>query len=141
MKITDLTFEQMNNVAIADPAIGTEIFVFLGDTIYLDVKKLTGDSFTAIDDSGVIKFMFKLRQLAGNTQEVVNNLSVIAKGDALTSFPPFNYGISVDGLIKIVQVQTIQVSLLGMRKDPLNVLDIPNFGNNMLLGNNVALSN
>ncbi|WP_342597701.1 hypothetical protein VKI21_06985 [Cyanobacterium aponinum UTEX 3222] len=110
--ITDLTFEQLNNAAIADPNIGEAIFSFAGDTITLDVKKLTGDSFTAITDEGICEVMFKLRKLCSEAQETVNE-SVVDPDEQLTSFPPFTYGLpSAQGLVTVNQIQTVQLPLL-----------------------------
>ena len=109
--ITDLTFEQLNDAAIADPNIGQAIFSFSGDTITLDIKKLTGDSFTAITDEGVCEALFKLRKLAGEAQETVN--ATAQPGEELISFPPFTYGIpSANGLVTVNQIQTVRLPLL-----------------------------
>lgn len=110
--ITDLTFEQLNNAAIADENMGEAIFSISGDTITLDIKKLTGDSFTAITDEGICEVMFKLRKLCSDAQEVVNT-TVTNPDEELTSFPPFTYGLpSAQGLVTVNQIQTVQLPLL-----------------------------
>jgi len=109
--ITDLTFEQLNDAAIADANIGEAIFSFAGDTITLDIKKLTGDAFSAITDEGVCEALFKLRKLAGDAQTEVNSTAL--PDEALTSFPPFTYGLpSANGLVRVNQIQTVQLPLL-----------------------------
>lgn len=109
--IVDLSFDELNAAAIADPNIGQAIFSFAGDTITLDIKKLNGDAFSAITDLGILEMMFKLRRLAGSAQETAN-LAVLPE-EQLTSFPPFTYGLpSSEGLVRVNQIQTVQLPLL-----------------------------
>ena len=110
--VKNLTYEQLNDAAIADLSIGQAIFSLSGDTIMLDVKKLTGDINTAIDNSGVVEFMFKLRKLAGEAQTAVNAAVATTPQEQLSSFPPFTYGIpSASGFVPITQIQSIQIPL------------------------------
>jgi hypothetical protein len=110
--VTNLTFDELNDAAIADSSIGQAVFSFSGDTISLDIKKLTGDSFTSIENSGVVEFMFKLRKLAGEAQLAVNTAVATTPQEQLTSFPQFTYGIpSASGFVPVTQIQTIQIPL------------------------------
>lgn len=109
--ISDLTFEQINDAAIADANIGQAIFSYAGGILSLDMNKLTGDTFTGLDDDGVCEAMFKLRKLAGDAQTEVN--SAVLPAEQLTSFPPFTYGLpSASGLVRVNQIQTVQLPLL-----------------------------
>lgn len=135
MKITDLTFAQLNEASLADPMIADEIFAFSGDTIYLDLKKLTGDTFSGINDNGVVEFMFKLRNIAEKAQNLVNNLLATNASENLTSFPPYTYGLpSNDGLIEVTQIQTVLLPI-GFGGA------IPSSSNQGLIGNSVIVGN
>lgn len=111
--VSDLSFDSINDAAIADSSIGQAIFSISADAILLDLKKLTGDSFTALTDEGFCEVMFKLRKLAGDAQTAVNAAVATTPSEELTSFPPFTYGIPSDqGLVAVTQVQTVQLPLL-----------------------------
>lgn len=110
--VTDLTFEAINNAAIADSSIGQAIFSITGDTISLNVKTLTGDSFSGLTDEGVLEFMYKLRKLCSDAQATVNELVATDPSEELNSFPPFTFGIpSADGLVEVSQVQSMFIPL------------------------------
>lgn len=109
--IKDLTFEQLNDAAIADSQIGEAIFSFSGGILSLDLNKLTGDNFTGLANEGVCESLFKLRKLAGDAQVEVN--TGVAPAEQLTSFPPFTFGLpSAAGLVRVSQIQVVQLPLL-----------------------------
>ena len=109
--VSDLTFEQVNEAAIADANIGEAIFSYAGGILSLDIGKLTGDTFAGLSDEGFVEVMFKLRKLAGDAQTEVNSTAL--PEEQLTSFPPFTYGLpSANGLVRVNQIQTVQLPLL-----------------------------
>lgn len=109
--ITDLTFEQVNDVAIADPNIGEAIFSITGDVISLNVKALTGDAFTAITDEGFVEMMLKLNKIASETQAIVNETATLPE-EELTSFPTTTYGLpDAKGNISISYVTRYSIPL------------------------------
>jgi len=109
--ITDLTFEQLNDAAIADSQIGEAIFSYSNGVLSLNLNKLTGDNFTDLDNEGVCESLFKLRKLAGDAQVLAN--STVLPNEQLTSFPPFTFGLpSAQGLVRVSQIQTVQLPLL-----------------------------
>ena len=111
--ISDLTFEQVNEAAIADANIGEAIFSYAGGILSLDIGKLTGDTFAGLTDAGFVEAIFKLRKLAGEAQVAVNEDIATTPAEQLTSFPPFTYGIpSATGLVSVTQIQTVQLPLM-----------------------------
>lgn len=112
-KVSDLTFEQLNDAAIADENIGEAIFAYAGGVLSLNIGKLTGDTFAGLTDAGFIEALFKLRKLAGEAQVAVNDAIATTASEELTSFPPFTYGIpSATGLVAVTQIQTVQLPLM-----------------------------
>ncbi|AUC61768.1 phage hypothetical protein [Cyanobacterium sp. HL-69] len=110
--VTDLTYEQLNDAAIADPNIGEAVFTFAGDTVSLDIKKLTKDTNAGLTDAGVLEFMYKLRKLAGEAQIAANDAIATTPDEELTSFPNFSFGIpSEEGFVEVTQVATYQIPL------------------------------
>jgi hypothetical protein len=111
--VTDLTFEQINDAAIADSEIGEAIFSFNNGILSLNIGKLTGDTFTGLENLGVVESMFKLRKLCGEAQTAVNAEIANNPSEQLSSFPPFTFGIpSAQGLVAVTQVQTVQLPLM-----------------------------
>lgn len=109
--ITDLTFEQVNNVAIADPKIGQAIFSITGDVISLNVKALTGDAYTAITDEGFVEMMYKLNKIASETQIEVNTTAALPE-EELTSFPSSTFGLPAeDGSVSVSYVSNYNIPL------------------------------
>jgi hypothetical protein len=111
-QVTDLTFEAINEAAIADPSIGVEILTLTGDVINLNVKALTGDSYTALDNNGVLEMMFKIRKLCTEAQSTVNENDATNASEELNSFPNFSYGIpSSDGYVEVTQTQAMKLPI------------------------------
>lgn len=109
--ITDLTFEEVNNVAIADPRIGQAIFSITGDVISLDLKALTGDSFTALTDGGFVEMMYKLNKIASETQIVVNETAALPE-EELSSFPASTFGLPAeDGTVSVSYISNYNIPL------------------------------
>lgn len=113
--ISDLTFEQINTEAIADPNIGAAIFTLSGTDISLDVSLLTGDTYTALTDEGVLEAFFKFRQLAFRAQETVNatlNLTATPPDVPLDTFTPSSETGVINGEeIEISFTETVRVKL------------------------------
>lgn len=110
--VKDLTFEQLNDAAIADSNIGEAIFAYAGGILSLDIGKLTGDTFTGLTDEGFMEFMYKIRKLAGEAQIVVNTAIATTPDEELTSFPSFSFGFpSEEGLVDVTQTTTYQIPL------------------------------
>lgn len=110
--VRDLTFEQLNDAAIADPNIGEAIFSYASGAITLDAQKLTGDTFTALTDEGFLEVIYKLRKLAGEAQIAVNADIATTPDEELTSFPEFSYGLpSSEGFVDVTHVSTYQLPL------------------------------
>lgn len=70
--ISNLTFEQVNAEAVADTNIGANIFSFSAGNITLDLGTLTGDTFTALTDEGILEVILKLYRLVYRAQETIN---------------------------------------------------------------------
>lgn len=110
--VSDLTFQSINEAAIADPNIGVAVLSITGDVISLDVKALTGDSYAALSDEGVLEMMFKLRKLCTDAQVATNAAVANDPTEELNSFPPFSYGIpSATGLVDVSQTQTMRIPI------------------------------
>lgn len=110
--ISDLTFEQVNEAAIADSTIGQAIFSLSGDAIMLDVKKLCGDAYTALSNEGVLELAYKLRRILGIAQTAVNEDLATSPDEELTSFPAFSFGFpSEEGLVPVTQTTTFNIPL------------------------------
>ncbi len=78
----NLTFSQFNIV------LGTNVFEVDGARIVLDCNALTGQSFTALTDQGLIQLAYNLLLIAGQTQTEINKTEDIS----LTSFSDPFYG-------------------------------------------------
>lgn len=111
--VSDLTFQSINEAAIADPNIGVAVLSITGDVISLNVKALTGDAYTALTDIGVLEMMFKLRKLCTDAQVATNEAIATTPAEELNSFPPFSYGIpSASGLVDVSQTQTMRIPIV-----------------------------
>lgn len=80
--MSDLTFQQINNVLETNP------FSFDGSDILLNVSAITGDTYTSLSDEGIIEFAFKFLKACYDTQIFVNSTST----PPLTSFSTPFYG-------------------------------------------------
>jgi hypothetical protein len=111
-QVTDLTYQELNNVAIADPNIGVAVFSLVGDSVMLDIKKLTGDSFTSLTETNFLEVMYKLRKLAGDTQKVVNATIAVTEEEELICFPDVSFSGISDGAIQVTQTQEFIIPLV-----------------------------
>ena len=106
----DITFEQLNTASNNDSDIGADICSITGDLITIDVKALTGKTFTGLTDAGVLQMMFRLRKLAGDAQALAND--GVPDDEQLNSFPPFSYAPPTpEGIININQVQDMVIKI------------------------------
>lgn len=110
--VQDLSFAALNTEAVALPSIAAPIFTLSGTDILMNVSVLTGDTFTALTDTGFIEMMYKIRKLATLAQTTVNEAIATTPEEELTSFPPFSFSLpSSEGLIEVTQVQTVTLTL------------------------------
>lgn len=118
-QVTDLTYQELNDVAIADPNIGIAIFSLSGTSIMLDITKLTGDTFTSLTQTNFLELMYKLRKLAGDTQGVVNQINAITPDEELICFPEVNFSGISDGAIQVTQTQEFIIPLVANVVNPI----------------------
>lgn len=112
-QVTDLTYQELNDVAIGDPNIGVAIFSLVGDAIMLDVKKLTGDAFTSLTETNFLELMYKLRKLARDTQQIVNAANATNTAEELKSFPSESFStILGNGTVKVTQSQEFTIPVV-----------------------------
>ncbi len=100
---TDLTFEELNT------ELGAAVFSLSGSDIVMSVSALTGDTFAALTDNGILEMLYKLRSACGNAQVTVNN--GLAAGEALDSFPGFSFSPPADGYVIVTQAHTVRIPL------------------------------
>lgn len=79
---TDLTWAQV------DAALGSNGAISLDSNglLIITPSLITGDSYDALTDSGVVEFMHKLREACSVAQATVN--TGVAAGSRLAAFPP-----------------------------------------------------
>jgi hypothetical protein len=104
---TDLTFQQVNDT-FTQP-----IFTISGSTISLNVALLTGDTYTALTDTGVVECCFKLLRTCYQSQKDLNGNNTTNRLESFTS--PFY------GTVQETNPPTIQGSITVTGKIPLNV--------------------
>lgn len=104
---TDLTFEQINTY------LGNSAFTFDGTNIVLNVSTITGDTYSGLNNDGIIEFAFKLLKLCYDTQVNVNGTNTV---DPLNSFSSPFYGTVQNG-----DPPTIQGSITVTGVIPLNI--------------------
>lgn len=107
---TDLTFQQVNNTFTQN------IFTISGSTISLDCALLTGDTYAALTDSGVVELCFKLLRVCYQGQKEINGNTTIDKLDSFSS--PFY------GTVQELNPPTIQASITVTGKIPLEINNI-----------------
>ncbi len=100
---TDLTFEELNT------ALGATVFSLSGSDIVMSVSALTGDTYAALTDEGVIEALYKLRSACGTAQDTANE--ALAAGEQLDSFPGFSFSPPADGYVTVTQTQTVRIPL------------------------------
>lgn len=100
---TDLNFDELNN------ALGGSAITLDGDDIKISVKAVTGDSYSAITDEGVIEAIYKLRSACSVAQDAANE--TLDDADQLTSFPGFSLSPPADGFVLVTQSQTVRIPL------------------------------
>lgn len=104
---TDLTFQQVNNTFTQN------IFTISGSTISLNSALLTGDTYTALTDQGVVELCFKLLRACYQAQKEVNGNNTIDRLDSFSS--PFY------GTVQELNPPTIQASITVTGKIPLDI--------------------
>lgn len=110
--VQDLTFAELNTEAVAMPSIAAPIFTLSGTDILMNVSVLTGDSFTALSNTGFTEMIYKIRKLAGLAQVTVNEAVATTVTEELTAFPSFTFSPpTAEGLVEVTQVQTVVLSL------------------------------
>jgi hypothetical protein len=86
----DLTFTELNT-ALGGAAITLDA---PNSDILISVKAITGNSYTALTNTGVLKATKKIRESAYNAQETANK-SIPDEAEHLTTYsPPTNQGYS-----------------------------------------------
>ncbi|OLP18081.1 hypothetical protein BST81_13735 [Leptolyngbya sp. 'hensonii'] len=85
---SDLTF---SDAQIASGVSGTFTYDAGNDDVLISVKKITGDSYAALTDTGVIEFVSKLLNLCEKAQTSVNATAVA--GSRLNAFQSPVYGV------------------------------------------------
>ena len=84
----DLTFTELN-AALGGTALALDA---PNSDIKISLKAITGDSYTALPNTGVLKAMKKLREAAFDAQETVNE-DIEEETEQLRTFaPPVNLG-------------------------------------------------
>ncbi len=100
---TDLTWDELNI------ALGGAAVTLAGGVLTISVNAVTGDTYAALTEEGVLEFMYKLRSACGNAQTTANES--LETGEQLASFPPYAFGPLVDEEVSVTQLQTIALRL------------------------------
>lgn len=100
---SDLNFDELND------ALGGSAISFAGDDISISVKAITGDTYSALTDEGVIEFLYKFRSACSVAQNTAN--AVLADGEKLDSFPGFSFSPPNNGNVSVTQTQTFSIPL------------------------------
>ncbi len=103
----DLTFSEL----LAELPAGSITYDDPNDDIKISTKAITGDTYAALTDEGVIELLYKIRVACGKAQTTVN--ADLDPGDApLTTFLPFVYNApNAAGNVIVNQVQTVRIPL------------------------------
>lgn len=106
---SDLTWQELQAELTA---LGyTNAIAVSGGKVVIDVGVITGETVDGMTDSGVVEFLYKIRQAAGNAQETVNE-AITNTAEQLTSFPAFSYGApTADGFVSVTQVSSFLIPL------------------------------
>jgi hypothetical protein len=104
---TDLTFQQVNDTFTQN------IFTISGSTISLNCALLTGDTYTALTDPGVVELGFKFLRACYQAQKEVNGNNTTDRLDSFSS--PFY------GTVQELNPPTIQASITVTGKIPLDI--------------------
>jgi hypothetical protein len=94
---TDITFEQLNT------ALGANAITFAAGKLTIDTALVTGDTYSAVTNAGVLELMYKLRAACGVAQNTIN--ATETDGSKLDAFPSFSYSPPVDGYVTVTQIQ------------------------------------
>jgi hypothetical protein len=79
--------------------------------VVIDVGTITGETVDSLTDMGVVEFLYKVRQAAGNAQSTVN-ATISSASEQLSSFPGFSYSSPTsDGYVGVTQVTTVLIPL------------------------------
>lgn len=95
--IDDLTFQQLAN------ALPTGTITFANGSPIINVKTMTGDTYTDLNATGVIEALYKLREACGSAQNTVNG--ALTEADIpLNAFPDYSYGApTLQGKVPVIQ--------------------------------------
>lgn len=104
---TDLTFQQVNDT------FGQPIFTITGSTINLNINLLTSDSYTSLENSGIVEFCFKFVKTCYLAQKELNGNNLTDRLDSFTA--PFY------GTVQETDPPTIQGSITVTGNIPLNI--------------------
>jgi hypothetical protein len=101
---TDLTFDELNT------ALGGSAISFAGGVITISVNAVTGDTYAALSDTGVLELLFKIRKACGVAQDAANETQV--DGEKLAAFPRFSYSPPTpDGFVSVIQSHSVLLPL------------------------------
>ncbi len=100
---TDLTFDELNT------ALGGSAISLSGSDVVISVSAITGDTYTALTDEGVIEFLYKIRSACTDAQDTAN--ATLADGEKLDSFPGFSFSPPTDNQVEVTQSQTFRIPL------------------------------
>ncbi|OLP18083.1 hypothetical protein BST81_13745 [Leptolyngbya sp. 'hensonii'] len=98
---TDLTWQELQDELPANS------ITVSGGKVVIDVGVLTGDTVDALTDTGVLEFLYKIREAAGLAQETVNETQV--DGEKLDSFPGFTFSPVIDGYVEVSQTSSFKL--------------------------------
>ena len=99
----DLTFDELNT------ALGGNAISINGNDIVISMSAVTGDTYTALTDEGVIEALYKIRSACSTAQDSANEL--LPEGEKLDSFPGFSFSPPANGLVTVTQSHTVQIPI------------------------------
>lgn len=100
---TDLTFDELNT------ALGGTAVTLSGSDIVISVSAITGDTYTALTDEGVLELLYKIRSACTIAQDTANE--TLVAGERLSSFPGFSFSPPADGFVTVTQSHTVRIPL------------------------------
>lgn len=103
--IDDLTWQQL-----AD-ALPANSITFSNGSPVINIKAVTGDTYTDLNSSGVVEAFYKLREAAGSAQNTVN-ASLTETDVPLSAFPDYSYGVPLEtGKVPVSQLTQVFLTL------------------------------
>jgi len=108
--ITDLTWQQIQTALTAMNVNYAGAISVVGGKVVIDVETITGEPSSAMTAEGVVEFIYKFRDAAGQAQLTVNTNQ--AAGEQLNAFPAFSYSApTAEGLVNVTQVSAFTIPL------------------------------